>query len=217
VIRAGSRVAIIATCLLGLVGRAHAQDHQDEPAWRGAKGWWAVMDRPAPDSMLYSVDMPPGWHITAHGPGAVLGDSTWSLDGPGTIEADIFLFPGESAEGYGLFLHGDGVRTGNPSWSGVLLRRDGSVSIVRHEAGTTRTVHDWTASPAITPGDPKDAVKNALRIEIAPATIRVLVNGKVVLEVPTPALGPSRGAVGIRAGSGLNLHVTKVTATAAGS
>jgi hypothetical protein len=210
-------MAVAGACVSGFVGPAHAQDHRDHSAWKGAKGWWAVMDSPAPDSLLYSVDMPPGWHITAHGPGAVLGDSTWTLDGPGTIETDIFLFPGEGTEGYGLFLGGSGLRSGSLQWVGILLRRDGSVAVVRHRQGTTRLERDWVRHKAITPGDAKDAVKNSLRVDIGAANASIAVNGTVVMALPTSAIGSPRGAVGLRVGPGLNLHVTRVTLSAAGS
>ena len=203
-------------CLSGLVVPAHAQDHREQSAWKGAKGWQAVMDTPAPDSLLYSVDMPPGWHVTAHGPGALLGDSTWSLDGAGVIETDIFLFPGESREGYGLFLGGDGLRS-SPHWIGVLLRRDASVAVVSHRRGETRWIADWVRHDAIKPGDPTDAVKNSLRVDLGPVNTRILVNGTVVMELATSAIGAPRGAIGLRVGPGLNLHVTKVTLSAAGS
>jgi hypothetical protein len=211
------RKVLVGACLSGCVSAAQAQDHRDQSAWKGAKGWRAVMDTPAPDSLLYSVDMPPGWHITAHGPGALLGDSTWRLDGPGVIETDVFLFPGESTDGYGLFLSGSGLQSGSPQWVGVLLRRDGSVSVVRHRQGTTRPERDWVTHEAIKPGDPKDAVKNSLRVDIGAVNTSILVNGRVVLGVPTSAIGSPRGLVGLRVGAGLNLHVTKVVVSAAGS
>jgi hypothetical protein len=211
------RYVLAGACLSAAAGAAHAQEHRDPSAWKGAKGWWAVMDSPAPDSLLYSVDMPPGWHITAHGPGALLGDSAWTLAGPGVIETDIFLFPGESTEGYGLFLGGSGLRSGDPQWVGVLLRRDGSVAVVRQQRGSTRAEREWVQHEAIKPGDAKDAVKNALRVDVGQDTTSIRVNGTVVLEVPTSALGSPRGVVGLRVGRGLNLHVTKVTVSPAGS
>jgi hypothetical protein len=215
--RALVRTVLVGACLWGVGSDAQAQDHRDQSAWKGAKGWRAVMDTPAHDSLVYSVDMPPGWHITAHGPGALLGDSTWALDGPGVIETDVFLFPGESAEGYGLFLSGSGLQSGRPQWVGVLLRRDGSVSVVIHRQGTTRPERDWVRHEAIKPGDAKDAVKNSLRVDIGAVNTSILVNGAVVLQVPTSAIGSPRGMVGLRVGSGLNLHVTKVTVSASGS
>lgn len=215
--RALVRRVLVGVCLSGIVSAAQAQDHRDQSAWKGAKGWRAVMDTPAPDSLLYSVDMPPGWHITAHGPGALLGDSTWALDGPGTIETDIFLFPGEGADGYGLFMGGSGLRSGSPAWVGVLLRRDGSVAVVSHRQGRTRLERDWVRHAAIKAGDPRDAVKNSLKVEVGAVTTTILVNATPVLEVPTSAIGSPRGAVGLRVGPGLNLHVTKVTVSAAGS
>jgi hypothetical protein len=215
--RALMRKVLAGACLSAFAGGAHAQDHRDPSAWQGAKGWWALMDTPAPDSLLYSVDMPPGWHITAHGPGALLGDSTWTLAGPGVIETDIFLFPGQSTEGYGLFLGGSGLRSGNLQWVAVLLRRDGSVAVVSHQRGSTRPERDWVQHEAIKPGDAKDAVKNALRVDVGAETTSIRVNGKVVMDVPTAMIGSPRGVVGLRVGRGLNLHVTKVTVSGPGS
>lgn len=45
--------------------------------------------------------MPPGWHITT-GPGAVLYDPARVADGPFTLEAELFLFPGGNQDGFGV-------------------------------------------------------------------------------------------------------------------
>jgi hypothetical protein len=89
--------------------------------------------------------------------------------------------------------------------------------VVSHREGTTRLERDWVTHEAIKPGDPKDAVKNSLRVDVGAVNTSILVNGTVVLELPTSAIGSPRGAVGLRVGPGLNLHVTRVTLSAAGS
>lgn len=96
--RALVRRGLAGVCLTGIVSAAQAQDHRDHSAWKGAKGWWAVME-----------------------------------------------------------------------------------------------------------------------VEVGAVTTTILVNGTPVLEVPASSIGSLRGAVGVRVGPGLDLHVTKVTVTAAGS
>ena len=86
---------------------------QDAPAPL-AKG--ATME---PGSWVF-VQMPPGWHVTT-GPGVLLYPTTnGDASGNFSLEADIFLFPGDSREEYGLFLGGQASTTRR---TGLLGRR----------------------------------------------------------------------------------------------
>ena len=58
--------------LLAFVVLSPPVQAQDEELTR-PPDWMLRFDRPAPDSAIYFVDMPPGWHITT-GPAAILYD-----------------------------------------------------------------------------------------------------------------------------------------------
>ena len=207
-----TRLLVAAGLVAGATNVGAAQDHRDPTAWKGAKGWRAVMDQPAPDSLLFSVDMPPGWHITARGPGALLGDTSWRSAGVATVEAEIFLFPSSTEREYGLFVGGSGLDSGSPAWTGVLLRRDGSWAVARGRGSSLEMIRDWTPNAAVNPAGAQ-AVKNVLSVSLDAGRVTVRVNGVVVGDAALPSADAADGAVGIRVGPGLNLHVTRVTIT----
>lgn len=56
--------------------------------------------------------MPPGWHVTT-GPGALLFPTDLrSVEGNDSLEAQVFLFPGKSAEEYSVFIGGSASDAG---------------------------------------------------------------------------------------------------------
>ena len=68
-------------------------------------GWDVVFDdEAAEDSSLFFVAMAPGWHITS-GPAALLYDPVRTAEGEFRLEAEVFLFPGESDSGFGLMFN----------------------------------------------------------------------------------------------------------------
>jgi hypothetical protein len=78
-----------------------------------------------PGSWVF-VQMPPGWHVTT-GPGVLLYPSAHGdVGGNFSLEAEIFLFSGESSEEYGVFLGGHDIEgAATPDYSALVLRRDG--------------------------------------------------------------------------------------------
>lgn len=83
--------------------------------------------------------MPPGWHMTT-GPAAILYDPGHQSRGRFAVEAEIFLFPGESNEGFGVFLGGTDLESANASWTAFLITKDGSATVERRQGGTTMTL-----------------------------------------------------------------------------
>jgi hypothetical protein len=206
----------LATALTALVvshGIAAAQDAPPE-GWRWVTdGAATVVGRldPKPGELTF-VTMAPGWHLTT-GPAASLFEPTVSMRGRFAIESEAFLFPGTSAEGFGVFVGGrdlDGVAR----YLAFLIRRDGSAAVERREGGTTTLLKPWTRHTAIVAhaGDDKSTARNLLRIEAESASLVFLVNGAKVLEVPRTG-DVADGVLGLRIGAGLNLHVTNLDAT----
>ncbi len=209
------RTIPIVTALAALGAAAAAplagQDHRDRSAWKGPAGWRLDPDRPAPDSVLFAVSMPPGWHVTFRGPGATLGDTAWRATGHYTLEMEAFLFPGTSQEGYGLFLGGRGDGAG-AEYLAVLLRRDGSAGVFRRAGGAWTAVADWSRHEAVKAHPGEGTAKNLLRVEVHEDRMLVKVNGVQVAELPAAAAGPG-GSYGLRIGDGIDIHVTRVDHT----
>jgi len=93
--------------------------------------WRWATDRPAqlvtgqdvPDSGWRFVAMPPGWHITM-GPGGVLYDPAHTATGRYVLEAETFLFPEKTDQGFGLFVGGRNL-DGKPEYVAFVIRHDG--------------------------------------------------------------------------------------------
>lgn len=203
---------------LALVVSAHVAAQQlAEPA-----GWKWVPDAPArhstaldpkPGEWLFG-QMPPGWHITT-GPGVVLFEPGTTARGRFVLEAETFLFPGDSAEGYGLLLGGRDLESAGARYLAFLVRRDGSAAVERMagaEPGRTALVA-WTRHGAILPQAGKDTAKNVLRVEVEADAATFLVNGAVVAELPRGA-DDFDGLVGFRIGAAINVHITNLDVTA---
>jgi len=166
-----------------------------------------------PGSWVF-VQMPPGWHVTT-GPGVLLYPTTnGDASGNFSLETDIFLFPGDSREEYGLFLGGQAVDdSASPEYVAVVLRRDGYAAILRRSGDRTTPLSDWQRHDAIVPyKEGPDAVKNSLRVDIDPATIAVSVNGAKVASIPRQDL-KTDGRIGFRVGKDMNLHIATMNVT----
>lgn len=175
---------------------------QDSPA-RLAAG--AKME---PGSWVF-VQMPPGWHITT-GPGVLLYPATQGdLSGTFALEADIFLFPGDSAEEYGVFLGGKEIEgSTTPEYVAFVLRRDGQAAVLRRHAGQSTALADWQRHEAIVPHKGgTDAVKNTIRVDVDLLAVTMSVNGAKVLSIPRPSV-EADGRIGFRVGRDVNLHVS---------
>jgi hypothetical protein len=122
-----SLLPVVATAQSPLATPTNWKWRQDAPAPLASGGTMA------PGSWVF-VQMPPGWHVTT-GPGVLLDPTAQAeADGHFSIEAEIFLFPGESAEEYGVFLGGKDVdiqrdaQAGARTDQGGLNRKSGASS-----------------------------------------------------------------------------------------
>ncbi|MGH9259171.1 MAG: hypothetical protein ACRD08_04615 [Acidimicrobiales bacterium] len=184
----------------------------------GASAWRSILDPPRPatgqgaaDSGLAFAPMPPGWHVTT-GPGAVLFDARNRADGRFVVEAEMFLFPGTGQEGYGVFVGGADLEGGQPGYTAFVVRRDGSAAVVQRRAGADTLLAPWTRDEAVVahPGD--GTAKNVLRIVADPATVTFLANDRELVKLPRAALRLD-GVVGLRVGSALDVHTSRLDVT----
>jgi hypothetical protein len=154
--------------------------------------------------------MAPGWHITTR-PGVILFEPAYSTRGRFVVESEAFLFPGESAAGFGIFVGGRELEA-KGTYVAFLIRRDGSAAVESADAGRTTALHPWTKAPAVAAGTMAGEVKNVLRVEAEAAVVTFLVNGQKVAEVPRDGTRFD-GVIGLRVGENLNLHVTNLDLT----
>ena len=160
------------------------------------------------------VAMPPGWHVTT-GPGVLLYPTAPPDLTPNfSLECQIFLFPGESRDEFGVFLGGQEVDSvGTLDYTAFVIRRDGHGAILARTAAGLTALVGWQSHDAIVPhrgGD--DPVKNVLRVEVDPVTVRLLVNGNAVASVPRVDVR-TEGRFGFRIGAGVNLHISSLDVT----
>jgi hypothetical protein len=168
-----------------------------------------VESEPKANEMQF-VAMPPGWHVTT-GPAVLLYHPEYQAKGGNfAVEAEIFLFPGESQEEYGVFLGGKNLAPSErPSYVAFVARRDGMGAIRR---GTGEPIVAWKANEAIAPNAGKEAVKNVLRVEAGAKEIVFSANGKEVARIPREATNLD-GHFGFRFGKDVNVHASRLDVT----
>lgn len=176
-------------------------------------GWRVRADGASTDSVAFDL-MPPGWHVaTKPSAGAIFYNPANTAHGRFALSLDVFLFPGQSQEGYGLFFGGTDMDSELASYLAFVARRDGRVSLARIRGTEHTALVDWTPNDAVTPhpgGD--DAQRNTLRVSIEQDSIRFEANGKRITALPRGDL-PVDGVFGLRAGKGVNLHVSNLDYT----
>jgi len=195
---------------LSLLAAPMAAQDLERPA-----DWKIRFDRPAPDTALYFVSMPPGWHITT-GPAAILYDPKQHAEGDYRVEAETHLFPGERLEGFGIFIGGNDLQGANQSYLYFLIRKDGSYLIKRRSGSDTEVIVPWTKHDSIVKHEGGEGTaKNVLAIECGPDQVQFFVNGTKVNSLPRADLDVE-GIVGLRVNHRLNVHVTSLEVTPVG-
>jgi hypothetical protein len=201
------RLALVAL-VLGLVSAPALAQELERPA-----DWKLRFDRPAPDSAVYFVSMPPGWHITT-GPAGILYDPSVTAKDEYRVRSEIFLFPGERREGFGIFVGGENLESDSQSYLYFLIRKDGRY-LIKHRAGSeTHVIVPWTAHEAIVKHEGgEETAKNELGIECGSEIVDFFVNGEKVNSLPRSQTNVD-GIVGLRVNHSLNLHVTDLSVAA---
>lgn len=202
------RPSLLAATMLVLgVLPAAAQDD------RRPTGWDVVFDdAAAEDSSLFFVSMEPGWHITS-GPASLLVDPSHGVAGEFSLEAEVFLFPGQSDSGFGLVFGGAelGGRQAQ-SYFQFLLRRDGSYMIAHRAGPELHILTAWARHDAVIAAEgAEEPVLNTLLVAAGAEDIVFRINGEEVGRYPRGTGMGLDGLVGLRVGDDLNLHVRSLT------
>ena len=177
--------------------------------WRVDEGTAKVVETEPKGNETYFVAMPPGWHVTT-APAVLLYHSDHQAKGNFVVEAEIFLFPGETQEEYGIFLGGKYLTPSErPSYIAFVARRDGQGAIRR---GTGEPIVAWKPNDAIAPQSGKDAMKNVLRVEAGPTEVVFSANGKEVARIARTSTNLD-GHFGFRFGKGVNAHASRLDVT----
>jgi hypothetical protein len=202
------RLVPLALALAAFVSPLAAQENElERPA-----DWNVRFDQPAPDSAIYFVTMPPGWHITT-GPAAILYPASQPAVGEFRVQSEIFLFPGERKEGFGVFVGGTDLEAAGQSYLYFLIRKDGRF-LVKHRAGNdTHVIIPWTEHAAIVKHEGGEGTaKNVLAIACGAERVSFLVNDQQVAWLPRAQMNVE-GVVGLRVNHGLDLHVSELSVT----
>jgi hypothetical protein len=199
------RLLFSLTALLLLAPAATAQELERPGEWK------VRFDRSgASESDLYFVTMPPGWHVTT-GPAGILYDPSRTAEGEFRLSSEIFLFPGERREGFGVFFGGQDLSGADQVYTYFLIRKDGRFLVKTRSGAETAVVVPWTEHAAILPHDgSEEPVKNVLAVEAGAEEVHFYVNGEMVTSVPRSDL-VCDGVVGLRVNHSLNVHVSSLT------
>src|SRR4029077_2412249 len=113
-------------------------------------GWSAQTDEKGKEADVKFVVMDKGYHVTL-GPATILWRAADKTDG--SFHA-VALFtqpkPTAHAEGYGLFVGGQGLGGESEKYTYFLIRQDGKFLIKKRDgASTSNITSTWTAHPAI--------------------------------------------------------------------
>lgn len=208
------RTSTVVATLALLAAPLHAQDLQRP------EGWLARFDREGSTEadMEMWVSMPPGWHITT-GPAGIFWLPDMEASGSFRVEMEVFLFdPQGRREAFGVFFGGRDLQGEGQAYTYFLVREGGQFTVKRRDGTEAPTLVAWTGHEAIRSyadrGDDA-SVRNVLAVEAGPESVRFLVNGREVAELPRADV-PVDGTVGIRVNHALNLHVSRLEITPLG-
>jgi len=215
----GKSALILVAALLSLASLTMDEEAPPQGGLKTPADWTWRLDEPAEMSdgkmaagQWWFVAMPPGWHITM-GPGGVVYHPDYAAKGRFSVESEIFLFPDSSDEGVGIFVGGEALGEREaPTYTAVLLRRDGMASIARREKGASASLAAWTPVEGVKPLVGKDAEKHAFRVEADTKAVTFSVDGVKVASLDRVAVAPD-GRFGFRVGRGVNIHVVRLDFT----
>ncbi|HEV2641739.1 MAG TPA: hypothetical protein VGT98_03490 [Candidatus Elarobacter sp.] len=192
--------------------RSADADHATNGAGLPA-GYDAVFDRAnaKPSDASYSEKEPGRWEVKT-GPAHILyaAKDTASKKYSVTATFEQLEAPGHP-EAYGIILGGSNLT--DPAkirYTYFLVRGNGQYAVKVRDGSATRTIADWTASPAVPRQDAAGKGLYGIRADVANGTAHVSVNGAPVATF-TSKDGPLDGIAGARINHNLHVLVTPVS------
>jgi hypothetical protein len=196
-------VLVMCVSALPLVGQGPVRGAPFGMQWRA--------DRGVPLDSLALQRMPPGWHVTT-GPGVVLFDSTARASGRYTVSAGFYRFPVRVDAPYGLVVGSTRIADPFAQAISVLLRGDGSATVVRHGADGVSVLVPWMRHTAIRPAVADSVIYNRVQVRVDPDSVRIFVNDSAVVAITASRL-PTESQFGLRVGDGMNMHIESLDLT----
>jgi hypothetical protein len=175
-----------------------------------AQKW--IADTPSQDEKPAFSLMPPGWHVTTATGGGILFEPAHTATDRFIIEEEVFIFPGQSEEGYGVFVGGRDLESSGRSYIAFLARTDGSAGVFRFSGTGAKPIVAWTRTEAVLPPGQSEPTRNTLRVLAEPDSVTFLANGKEIAKLARSSVALD-GHFGLRVGNGLNLHVSNLDIT----
>ena len=165
------------------------------------------------------VVMRPGWHVYA-GPGGLLWDPGSFASGSYAVKSTIYLFPEGDPERsgstrvdtpFGLFLGGLDLEGAVATYVSFQIDNAGRFRIAEHTGDKINTLVPWKAHDAVTVlEDPATSpAENVLEVDVRGERAVFYIGAELVAELPSEDRGLD-GAIGLRAGEGLSLHITEI-------
>lgn len=216
----GKCALILIAALLPLAPLAMSDEVPPQGGLKTPTDWTWRLDAPAEmaaegksgEGTWWFVAMPPGWHITM-GPGGVVYHPDYAAKGRFVVESEIFLFADSSDEGVGIFVGGEALGEREaPTYTALLLRKDGMATIARREKGTSASLSAWAPVEGVKPHGGGDPEKHAFRVEADTRTVTFAIDGTKVAALDRAQVEPD-GRFGFRVGRGVNIHVVRLDFT----
>lgn len=161
----------------------------------------------------YSEREPGRWEVKT-GPAHILYAARDTAAGKYSVTATFEQLeaPGHP-EAYGVIFGGSNLN--DPArirYTYFLVRGNGQYLVKVRDGAGTRTITDWTPSPAVPKQDAAGKGLYGIRVDVANGAARVSVNGAPVTTI-TSRQGPLDGIAGVRVNHNLHLLVTPVSIT----
>ena len=225
--------AIIAVLALTTAAYACSPAEKDPDATAGGDTNAAAMPDDPDVATIGGTGVPNGYIGRTDRPDQQLSSAKYALSGGGwdvtTGPAHILYRPGDSASGsytvsttidqlaapahpeaYGVFVGGTNLDGPGQQYLYFLARGTGEMMARVREGAKTRNVLAWQKHAAVPAANASGQASYRLAIQVAPDTVRFLVNGQRAGAVAAAGL-PTSGVYGVRINH--NLHVRAMPAT----
>jgi hypothetical protein len=151
-----------------------------------------------------------GWDVTT-GPAHILYRPGDSASGSYTVSTTIEQLAAPAhPEAYGVFIGGSNLDGPGQQYLYFLARGTGEMMARVREGAKTRNVLAWQKHAAVPAANASGQASYRLAIQVAPDSVRFLVNGQRTAAVAASGL-PTSGVYGVRINH--NLHVRAMPAT----
>jgi hypothetical protein len=225
--------AIFAVLALSTVAYSCSPAEKDPDAVAGGDTTTPAMSDDADVAAIGGTGVPNGYIGRTDRPDQQLSGAKYAVSGGGwdvtTGPAHILYRPGDSASGsytvsttieqlaapahpeaYGLFVGGTNLDGSGQSYLYFIARGTGEMMARVREGDKTRNVLAWQKHAAVPTANASGRGSYRLAIQVAPDSVRFLVNGQRTAAVASTGL-PTNGIYGLRINH--NLHVRAMPAT----